>query len=139
MPALCAQISIRSNLPLLDIFGKNLAKNHIWCNIRGKLVSGRGALNVFLCVTTVKQILANNSTTLRYLKNTRYLGVNRGRIIRRIGGYYSTQVIFKSELSNSGLTICALSLAFIFELVRTGLIFVLRLNTIWSFKYRALN
>ena len=43
------------------------------------------------------QILANNSTPLRYL----------GQISRWIGGCNSTLVIFDSELSNSALTIPA--------------------------------
>ena len=65
------------------------------------------------------------------------MGIIQSRILRRIGGYNLTRVIFELELSNSAFTICASTLADIFEQFRTGLVFVLRLNTILGFRYRA--
>ena len=44
------------------------------------------------------QISANNSTTLRYSKKTRYSAINRGQILGQFEGYNSTRVIFESEL-----------------------------------------
>ena len=44
------------------------------------------------------QILANNSTTLRYPKKTHYSTITRVRISSQIGGYNSTRVIFESDL-----------------------------------------
>ena len=46
------------------------------------------------------QILANNSTPLRYSKKTRYSAITRVLILGRIGGYYLTRVIFESELNS---------------------------------------
>ena len=44
------------------------------------------------------QISANNSTPLRYSKKTWYSAITRVRIPSRIVGFYSTRVIFESEL-----------------------------------------
>ena len=46
-----------------------------------------------------------------FKKKTQNMGIIRGQISRKIGGFNSTQVIFDSELSNSALTIRASSLA----------------------------
>ena len=82
---------------------------------------------------------------LCYSKSTCYSGINRGQISRRIGGYNSTWVILDSVLSNLGLKIRAkfhylpqeaFTLTVILERLRTGLVFVLRLITIFGFHHR---
>ena len=42
------------------------------------------------------QISANNSTTLRYSKITRYPAINRGLILGQFGDYNSTRVLCMS-------------------------------------------
>ena len=44
------------------------------------------------------QISVNNLTLLRYSKKTQYSAIIQVQISSRIGGYYSTQVIFESQL-----------------------------------------
>ena len=56
-------------------------------------------------IFSIYQIWANNSTTLRYSKITRYSAINRGRILGRFGGYNLTRVIFELELKKSAFTV----------------------------------
>ena len=67
---------------------------------------------------TVCQISANNSTPLCYSKKTRYSGIIRGRISRWMNQYS----YMNGNIQASSNCSC---------------IFVLRLNTILSFQYRA--
>ena len=102
-----------------------------------------------------EQISANKTTPLRYSKITRYSGIIPGRISCRSGGNNSTQIIFELELLNLAFKFGFHNLCFmisrviviirfsirvwtvIFELVPTGLVFVLPLSTILGFHYRA--
>ena len=101
-------------------------------------------------ICTLNQISANNSTTLRYSKITRYSAINRCWILGQFGGYNLTRVILKSELKKLAFTICAVNggkmvitrssilvWTVIFERFLIGLVFVLRLNTIFGFNYWA--
>ena len=62
-------------------------------------------------------------------KKTQYSTIIRGWISNQIRGYNSTRVIFESERIRVW--------TMIFEQVQTVLVFVLRLNMIFGFQYRA--